>query len=378
MSLDELSTPCLLLNLATLRRNCEQMSRRMKAMGVSLRPHLKTAKSIDVARLATDGHDPAVTVSTLLEARYFLEKGISDITYAVGIVPARLPEVAVLRDRGAQINLLTDNLEGLPALSDEVQRLGGEFSLLIEIDSGGGRGGLLPDDPRLIELGRGIAAAPGLSLKGVLTHAGHSYACRSIDEIKTVAEQERLAITAAADRLRQVGLKIDVVSAGSTPTAVHAESLEGVTEMRPGVYVFQDLYQAGLGSCEMDDIALSVLARVIGHNRQARRILIDAGGLALSKDKGAAQIMENVGYGLLCDQDFRPLSEGLFVADVHQEHGFVALPGDEEPPFDAFPVGSMVRVLPNHVCMTAAAHPCYHLLDESGEVVGTWDRVNGW
>ena len=343
-----------------------------------LRPHLKTAKSIDVARLATDGHDPAVSVSTLLEAEYFLEKGISDITYAVGIVPSRLAEVAALRDRGAHINLLTDNLEGLPALSEEAERLGGEFALLIEIDSGGGRGGLLPDDPRLVELGSGIAAAPNLSLKGVLTHAGHSYACRSVDEIKIVAEEERKAITSAAERLRQAGFNIEVVSAGSTPTAVHAESLEGVTEMRPGVYVFQDLYQAALGACVMEDIAVTVLARVIGHNRQARRILVDAGGLALSKDNGAAHMMENVGYGLLCDQKFRPLSEGLFVASVHQEHGVVGLPGDEEPPYDAFPVGSMVQILPNHVCMTAAAHPRYHLLDESGEVVGTWDRVNGW
>ena len=376
--IEDLSTPCLLLRREVLEANCARMTARAVGLGVSLRPHMKTAKSAAVAELATRGQDRAITVSTLAEAAYFLGAGFLDITYAVGIVPQKLAAVAELQRRGARLTLITDSLEGAAALVAEAERLAAKFDVLIEIDAGSGRAGLLPEAPELVELGRRLAASSGFSLKGVLTHAGHSYGCRSTEEVAAVAEVERAAAVAAAEALRAAGLPAPVVSVGSTPTALHAEHLEGVTEMRPGVYMLGDLDQMALGSCSAQEIAAGVLARVIGHNRQAGHLLIDAGGLALSKDLSANRFLKDVGYGWLCDRNFTPLAEGLYVADAHQEHGLVKAPGGAPPDFQRYPLGSEVLVLPNHICMTAAAYDGYHVIDGEGEVEDYWRRTGGW
>ena len=377
MQLAELDTPALVLDRAVLARNCAAMAARVAARGLRLRPHLKTAKSAEVARLATAGQFGGVTVSTLAEARYFAARGFRDITYAVGIVPGKLDEVAALQHNGARLTVIADNAGAVAGAAARAAALDARFHLLIEVDTGGLRGGVAPDSDELIALGRAIAAAPGLELEGVLTHAGQSYNCQGSEQIRTVAEAERAGVVAAAERLRAAGLPCPVVSAGSTPTAVHAESLEGVTQLRPGVYMFFDLDQVGIGSCAREDIALTVLASVIGHNRRAARILIDAGALALSKDISAGAFMSDVGYGLVCPAGASTPMDGLYVAEVHQEHGLIAAAGGA-PPYEALPVGAKVRILPNHACITAAAHSAYQVVEGSGEVVDRWERVNGW
>lgn len=349
----------------------------MKRHGVRLRPHVKTAKAARVAEIATAGQFGGITVSTLAEARYFAAQGYRDITYAVGMVPAKLDEAAALQRDGVRLSLITDNLDAAAGLAARAKELGVSVPILIEVDTGGARAGVAPDSDELIALGRTIDAASALSLEGVLTHAGQSYHCQGVAEIEAVAEAERAGITAAAARLRDAGLPCPVVSAGSTPTAVHARVLDGVTEMRPGVYVFFDLDQVGIGTCGVADIALSVLARVIGHNRRAGRILIDAGALALSKDVSAGEFMPQAGYGLICPLDSNEPVEGLRVADVHQEHGLIAA-AEGEPPYERFPPGSLLRILPNHACITAAAHNAYQVVDGGTAVVDRWDRVNGW
>ncbi len=376
-SLSHVETPALVLDRGVLERNCDRMARRMSEAGVRLRPHLKTAKSARVANVATRGHFGGVTVSTLAEARYFLQQGIVDLTYAVGLAPGKLDVVARLQADGAHMTLLTDSLDTLVAAAEKADELDTDFRFLIEVDTGGLRGGVPPESGLLLELGKYLQESPRLSLAGVLTHAGHSYHCHSQAEIEQVAEDERAGVVGAAQRLRDAGLPCEIVSAGSTPTAICANSLEGVTEMRPGVYTFFDLDQMALGVCAMEDIALSVVATVIGHNHAAARILIDAGGLALSKDLSAAEFLEDAGYGLVCPLDAtRPL-EGLYVDSVHQEHGLIAAK-DGAPPYDKLPVGTRVRILPNHACMTAAAYNSYHIVDGGLEVVDNWDRVNGW
>jgi len=376
--IEDLSTPCLLLRRQVLAANCARMATRMDGLGVALRPHMKTAKSAAVAALATRGQDRPITVSTLAEAAYFLDAGFDDITYAVGIIPQKLAAAAELQGRGARLTMITDNLEGVTALSEEAARLGASFDFLIEIDCGAGRAGLPPASPAVLELGRRLQDAPGLSLKGVLTHAGHSYGCRSSEEVVAVAEEERSGAVQAAEALRAAGLPAPVVSVGSTPTALHAARLHGVTEMRPGVYMLGDLDQMALGSCSLEEIAAGVLARVIGHNRQAGHLLIDAGGLALSKDLSANRFLDNVGYGRLCDRSFTPLTERLYLAEAHQEHGMVKAPGGAPPPFERYPLGSEVVVLPNHICMTAAAYDGYHVVNGAGEVEDFWPRATGW
>jgi len=219
MRLADLPTPALILDRGVLAANCAKMAQRAAALGVRLRPHLKTAKSAEAARIATAGQFGGITVSTLAEARYFAERGFRDLTYAVGIAPGKLDEIARLQAAGARLQLLTDDLAGVAAVAARAAAPGAQFDLLIEIESGGGRGGVLPESAALLEIGGAIAAAPGLSLLGVLTHAGQSYLCRGAEAIAAVAEEERLAAVRAAERLRDAGLPCPVVSVGATTRA---------------------------------------------------------------------------------------------------------------------------------------------------------------
>src|SRR4029077_8004100 len=249
LTIDDLPTPALILDRTILRRNLKRMSDRLSRAGVALRPHLKTAKSVQVGRMAVEGHDGRITVSTLAEARYFAKGGFTDIFYAVGIVPSKLAAVTELRRQGVNLRVVTDNLAVARAIADAAKN-GDTFSVLIEIDSGAGRAGLpYPALPRLLDIARILHAAPGVELAGVMTHAGHSYHQSTPDGIAQIAEQERQAIVGAAEKLRAAGIPCPIVSAGSTPTATHSRNFAGITEMRPGVYCFNDLDQEFIGSC---------------------------------------------------------------------------------------------------------------------------------
>ena len=376
MSLAALETPCLLLEPARLARNLERMSERARALGVHLRPHLKTAKSCDVARLATAGEFGGITVSTLHEAEYFLAGGFTDLLYAVGIVAGKLPRAARLVQAGARLTLILDSVEAAQEVAAFAAANAVRFAVLIEIDTGEGRSGVLPDAPELAEIGWTLDRPPYCRLDGVMTHAGHSYTARDLATVARIAETERSGAVRAAEQLRAAGFRAPVVSVGSTPTALHAQHLDGVTELRAGVYMFGDLFQAQIGSCAIEDLAVSVLATVTGHRRDTGHLLIDAGGLALSKDRSTADAPHDCGFGLLLREDGSRFDRELKIVRVYQEHGLVrAMEGDL--PFDALPVGARVRVLPNHVCMTAAMYDRYHLV-EDGSRVGEWTRTNGW
>lgn len=372
MELTDLETPALVVDRPRLLRNIERMRARLASLGVPLRPHVKTAKSADVARLAVEGQPGGITVSTLKEAEHFLAHGFTDILYAVGIVPSKLRHVAALRARGAELTIILDSAEMAGAVAREAAALGTIFPVLIEVDTDGGRAGVRPGDPRLVEIGRILHSSPGTELCGVMTHAGLSYACRSPEALRVHAEQERSGAVAAAETLRSAGLPAPVVSVGSTPGALFAQALDGVTEVRAGVYMFMDLVMADLGVCAEEEIALSVLATIIGHRRDLGYLLVDAGGLALSKDPGPKR--EAPGYGSLWHAATgAPL--GLAVASTNQEHGLVPA---SEADFARFPIGTQVRIAPNHACMTAAAHELYHVVDGGTEVVEVWERCNGW
>jgi len=375
-TIDDLPTPALILDRAILHRNLKRMSEKLRDAGVILRPHVKTAKSVQIGRMAVEGHDGRITVSTLAEARYFAQGEFKDILYGVGIIPSKLAAVTELRRQGVNLRVITDNLAVARAIAAAATD-GDTFSVLIEIDSGGGRAGLpYPALPGLLDIARVLSSAPGVELAGVMTHAGHSYHENTIDGIAAVAEQERLAITGAADKLRAAGIPCPIVSAGSTPTATHSRNFTGITEMRPGVYVFNDLDQALIGSCGASDLALSVLASVIGHYPHRNQMLIDAGALALSKDISAQEFQPKVGYGTIADA---PTNDMAVIA-CSQEHGFVA--SDDPLPYGNMPVGTRVRILPNHACITAAAYDRYYVvdsdLDGGKSVVDVYDRINGW
>ena len=182
----------------------------------------------------------------------------------------------------------------------------------------------------------------------------------------------------AARTLKEAGHDCPVISVGSTPTAHHATDLSGVTEVRAGVFVFFDLVMAGIGICSVDDIALSVLATVIGHQRDKGWILVDAGWMAMSRDRGTAKQDVDQGYGLVCDRDGRPYGD-LILIDANQEHGIIALRPGASGTLPDLAVGDRVRILPNHACATGAQHDRYHVVrDGSDAVEAVWPRFGGW
>lgn len=370
-------TPALLLDEAKMTRNIDRLAAHVGAQGAMLRPHLKTAKSTDVARRVLTGGTGPATVSTLAEAEVFAEMGVRDIIYAVGITPDKLPRVAALRDKGCDLSVLLDSVAQAQAVAEASARMGQAIPALIELDCDGHRSGVAPGDPVLLEIGQ-VLHEGAAELRGVLTHAGESYEMTGRDAHRALAEVERAAAVGAAETLRAAGLPCPVVSIGSTPTAHAIEDLTGVTEVRAGVYVFFDLVQAGIGACQQDDIALSVLTTVIGHQQQKGWVITDAGWMAMSRDRGTAGHAVDQGYGVVCDEAGQPIP-GLTVIKANQEHGIIAAREGYEGAVPDLPLGTRLRILPNHACATAAQYGAYHVIPSApGAPLLTWPRFGGW
>ncbi len=375
-TLSEVFTPALVLDYDRMKANIQTMVERTDPL--PLRPHLKTCKSLDVAREIMGNRREGITVSTLKEAEYFFEGGYNDILYGVGMSPGKVARAAALVREGAVMRFLVDDVSNAVALGQAAQSEGITLDLLIELDTDGHRSGLVPGDPQVLTLGTQIDREPALRLMGVLTHAGESYTLNDPASLEAMAEQERAGAVLAADRLRSADLPCEIVSVGSTPTALSGTTREGLTEIRAGVYVFQDLVQANIGVCRPEDIVLSVVTTVIGHKKDRGWLLVDAGGLALSKDRGTANQPVDYGYGLATQLDQREIRPRLQVRDVNQEHGILA---SIEGPIDweAYPIGSRLRILPNHACMTAAAYEAYHVVRTGNtRIEAVWPRINGW
>jgi D-serine deaminase-like pyridoxal phosphate-dependent protein len=372
-------TPFAVVDVRKMRRNIERLAARADRLAVALRPHVKTAKSLDVAGLLYDGTPCPITVSTLAEAEAFADGGYTDITYAVGVDPHKLPRVLALLRRGVTLRILLDSTEQAVFVAEASRQAVLPIPTQIEIDCDGHRGGLKPDAPALVEIGRILHDAG--CLDGVLTHAGESYFAYTAEEQRLAAKNERDTAVAAAERLRAAGLPVATVSVGSTPTAHAAEDLTGVTELRAGNYVFFDLVMAGIGVCRIEDLALSVVVTVIGHRPEYGWIVTDGGWMAMSRDRGTAVQAQDQGYGLVTDLDGTPIP-GLVMTAASQEHGtLTARDGADLPDL---PVGTRLRILPNHACATAAQHRGYHVIDgtrttnTAPAIQDFWKRVTGW
>lgn len=363
----------MLLDIDRVQRNAEQISDIAKRNGVRLRPHIKTHKCIEVARIQTAGHDGALTVSTLAEARAFLKHGFSDITYAVPIERGKFDEAIDILRGGVKLNLLTDDAETSRQLDEAAGNAGVKFDVFLKIDCGTHRVGVEPHTTEALEIPRQISGSKNLNFAGILTHAGHSYNVRSKEEILQVARHERDSMVALAEKLRDDGIEVPTVSIGSTPTISCVDHLKGIDEIRPGNYIFFDAFQATLGSCGFEDTALTVLAAVVHRDPTRRRIVVDAGAVALSKDRGPVEIDPACGYGHVLDMEGN--QTGMRVTSLSQEHGEIAVSDDEM--FERFTVGSRVRILANHSCLTAAQHSYYNVL-ENNEIVDRWVIHRGW
>lgn len=376
-TLNDLPTPCLVLDRPRLQRNIDRMADRCAALGIVLRPHLKTPKSIEVARLLLARQARGITVSTLVEAEYFAAHGLHDQFYAVPLAADKIPRIAALLRGGTTVVCVAHDADAVPAYAERAAAEGIVLPLLIDVDVDHHRSGIAAGDPAFLAMARAIHAAPSLALRGLMVYAGASYDAPDTEAIAALAERIRAGGVAARDRLLQEGLPCEMVSYGSSPGTFFARSLEGLTESRAGVYPFQDLFQAGIGACTQDDIALSVLTQVTGRQPALNRFFVDAGGLALSKDRSTAGHGFDAGYGRVCDVDGTPIGD-LIVGAASQEIGTVSSRGGSAIDMAGFPPGRRLRILPNHSCFTAAAYDRYHVVDGGRDVAAVWTRVNGW
>lgn len=371
-----LDTPVAIVDVPKMQRNIQRMQQRMDTLGVRLRPHIKTSKCLPVIKAQIAAGANGVTVSTLKEAEHCFAEGISDIFYAVAIAPGKLVQALTLRRKGCKLSVLTDSVIGAQAIVSFGQKHDERFEVWIEIDCDGHRSGLTVEDNALIDVAR-VLVEGGMQLRGVMTHAGSSYELDNLEALQILAEQERFLCVSAAERIRDAGLACPEVSIGSTPTALSALSLEGVTEVRAGVYVFFDLVMHNIGVCQADELALSVLTTVIGHQQDKGWIITDAGWMAMSRDRGTQRQRQDFGYGQVCTEAGDWI-EGALVTGANQEHGIITLGAAESANIVArFPIGSRLRILPNHACATGAQFPDYHACDAEG-LVHTWSRLHGW
>ena len=375
-NLANLETPCLILDKEILKTNCKNVLLKCKELQVNLRPHVKTPKCIEVVKVALNNETGPITVSTLKEAEYFASSKFKDILYAVGIVPSKLSRIAKIQNKfNCVIKIILDSVEVAKAVANYANSNNVNLEILVEIDSGEGRSGIRPNDKKLKEIVSVLKQNNNTHLMGVMTHAGHSYNSNNPKTIKAIANKEKEDILHAANNLKKLGNPCPIVSLGSTPTIFFGSNFDGISEVRCGVYMFWDLAQASRNVCKIEDIAVTVLSSVINHNYQDKRIILDAGALALSKDISANKFMPNAGYGLVCDKNTAIPLTNLNVSEVHQEHGTINI--NNEKWFDYLPIGSLVRIKPNHSCLTCAGHETYNIL-ENNSISGLWRRINGW
>lgn len=348
------------------------MAEHAHALGVRLRPHVKTHKCIEGARIQTAGAFGGITVSTLAEARGFADAGFSDITYAVPVAPQKLDEVVAINSRIERLAVIVDHVDTVTAIDEWAAADRVVLPVWLKLDCGLHRAGVDPASDDAVAIARRLARSPHIDFCGLLTHAGQSYEATSRAEAAAFAVDERAAARALSARLAAADIAAPALSVGSTPTMTAADDLTGIDEIRPGNYAFFDAFQAAIGSCALDDVAFSVLATVVSVFPERHRAVIDAGALALSKDPGPTHVDPDCGFGRLVGvEDRRPLP-GLRLTSLSQEHGVVEGPGAA-----TLRPGARVLVIPNHSCLAAACFDRYHVVRGS-RVVDEWRPIRGW
>jgi D-serine deaminase-like pyridoxal phosphate-dependent protein len=367
--LGEIRTPALLLDADRLRANVAAMTRVAARAGVPLRVHLKTAKCLEAAAQLADAGVARFAVSTVAEAEFFAAAGYGDILYTTPVTPAKVPALLTAGAMGV--------IESLPmARAVEIAARDASLPLpvLIELDVDGIRGGVPFPGPDFEALAAFAMQAEGLTLRGAMTYSGATYNAPEAAEKARIAADHDAALARAGEHLRALGVSEPILSTGGSPGVLAAPRPTGATEFRPGVFVFWDLYQAGIGACREEDIAISVLATVLSVRPERGTALTDAGALALSLDRSTAKLWTDWGLGRVCDETGRPLG-ALRVIGSSQEHGVL---GGDDTALRALQPGQLVRILPNHCCLTAAAYPDYVVLEGGRPSGARWRRVNFW
>lgn len=360
----DIPTPSFLVDKMQCERNAQRMLQKAKAWGVRLRPHVKTHKSVEIAQFQCD-ETRAITVSTLAEVVHFYRAGFTNQTYAIPVTIQKIKQLATQLDV-SEIHFLTDNLEHMQEIGNWAHRQEITLNFFIKLDVGAARAGVQPQSVRLLELATFIYEHKYLNFIGLLTHAGQSYHTSDESAKRKIAQSEVVQLVQSAEWLENQGIPVKERSIGSTPTMIWADSHEGVTEIRPGNYIFFDVFQYNRGNCELTDIACSVLTSVIGVYPERKTILVDAGALAVSKDAGYWK--SEVCYGLVKHR------ADLHIVGLSQEHGVIKGTSDS---IASIKVGDKLEILPNHSCLAAACFPHFHLI-EDGKLIKTISPAKFW
>jgi D-serine deaminase-like pyridoxal phosphate-dependent protein len=354
-------TPYIEVDGLRLDRNIKRMQATADEARVHLRPHIKTHKSIEIARRQIDAGATGLTAAKASEAEVFVGAGIKDVLMAYPVIYAETikPLLALAKEKDARVSFIADNILGVEALNDAATAAGIKLSIFMKVDVGLGRVGVKPETPNALEVAQHIAGSKGLQLAGLLSHAGHSYGADCRHAIEAIAMAEGNELISLRHRLEATGIRNLLISTGSTPTALGAPISSATNEMRPGNYVFLDLTALRLRIASADDLALSVIATVVASNEA--HAIIDAGSKTLSSDHGPHGTGGG-GYGcaISIGADGQTLAFG--VSRLSEEHGFLPLEGR------ALAVGSRVRVFPNHSCSVVALSNSFVMRDIDGSV----------
>ena len=325
-------------------RNIERAQALADAAGARLRPHVKTHKSPLIARWQIDRGAAGICCAKLGEAEVFADAGITDIRLPYPVNPSNAERVLALMSRAA-MSIIVDHLDVARGWSGVMSRAGRTLDVLVKVDVGFHRCGINPDD-HAVEFVRAVASLPGLRLRGLLSHAGHSYLASSEADLRAIASREVEVLVDLGTRCTTAGIPIEELSVGATPTFRFDAALRGPTELRPGNYVYFDRTQVGLGAATLDDCALTVLSTVVS-KPAADRIILDCGSKTLTSD-GARGFGNPAGYGVVLTEDGTAVDESLTIERLSEEHATVRVSGTTpiEP-------GDRLRVLPNHSCVVA-------------------------
>lgn len=367
-SLEELPTPAFIVDLEVVKRNAKQMIERFQGLGVQLRPHMKTHKTLECGEVMTNGTRRCIVVSTLAEARFYADGGFDDILYAYPLPFDKVEECAGLSERLEAFHVLVDSYEALEQLRKRRLEKGKRWLVWLKVDCENGRVGVVHTNPAALELAKAISHLEETELAGVYAHCGNAYDCKGVAEIQAVAQVTTAAILQFANRLQEAGVECPRTSIGSTPSCSHpVPDMGRLTEVHPGNYIFYDAQQMLIGSCKKEDIAVRVLTRVIGHYPHRNQLLVDCGWTGLSLHSlGNLQS----GYAII---------EGhpdLKLVGMSQEHGCIE-PISGKMDFSKFPLGGILRIIPYHSCATAAMHMVYYVHSE-GKIVAKWMPTRGW
>ena len=375
-NLEELFTPCLLIDESKLSKNIQRVKSLISKRRLHFRPHLKTVKCKEITKKFIHEFGSRAMVSTVQEIEQLKECGISDFLYSVAVVPSKLKRIASSLSKNCTITVSVDHISMAQELVSFCKKTGLKISAVIELDFDGHRSGIRPNaKQQLCKIGKCLNDA-GL-FRGVMSHAGESYGLSNHKDLMECAKNEVEQTLYAVSLLKGASIECELVTIGSTPTVLSDFQNDDITELRAGVFVFFDLVQSGVGVCKVEEIALSVLTSVISINKEIDAIIVDAGWMALSRDRGTSSQKVDYGYGQVCYESGEIIKD-VIVTNVQQEHGIIQVRKGSNAKLPEFKTGEVLRILPNHACATSAAHSSYNVINNKNKVTAVWNRFNGW